>query len=228
VVNESVMVVAEAPKEQANVTTLEALAAKATTLELSEEVLQKVAEMEVMTTLEASDELVEKMAEKEGAVVLHEVSQEVVAEKLVNLEVPKETVKKDGATEVSREAAEGVYLGAVAKGSTFNPGEASELESVDRLSQEEILKLHVIEEHARQQKKVAADVRTPSQDTYGIVLELEKSRHLLIGDMEEEQEEDIAFLAVLSELEREKVLDRCYQQHEVDKEMEGLKEDIEE
>jgi hypothetical protein len=97
---------------------------------------------------------------------------------------------------------------------------------VDGLSQEEILKLHVIEEHARQQKKVAADARTPSRDTYGIVLELEKSCHLLIGDMEEEQEEDI--LAVLSELEREKVLDHCYQQHEVDKEMEGLKEDIEE
>jgi hypothetical protein len=60
VVKESAMVTAEPPKELANVATLEP-EVEATTLELSEEVLQKVAEKEVTTPLEVSFELVDTM-----------------------------------------------------------------------------------------------------------------------------------------------------------------------
>jgi hypothetical protein len=120
VAKESATVALEAPKELGNVATLEP-EEEAKPLELSEEVLQKVAEKEVTTTLEVSDELGDKTAEKEVAVVLHEVSQEVVAEKLVNLGAPEEETKHEGETE-------GEYLIPVAKGSSHNRSNVSEEE----------------------------------------------------------------------------------------------------
>jgi hypothetical protein len=92
------------------------------------------------------------------------------------------------------------------------------------LTQEEILKQHVIEEHARQQKEAAALAQSHSQDTYQIVQELEECRHLLIKDTEVEREKDMATLVMLGELEREQLLDHCYQQYQVCKEMENLKD----
>jgi hypothetical protein len=141
------MVTAEPPKELANVATLEP-EVEATTLELSEEVLQKVAEKEVTTTLEVSDKLVDKMVEKEGAVVLHEVSQEVVAEKLVNLGPPEEETKQEGETD-------GEYLIPVAKGSSHNGSDVSEEELEEFLMHDDIIKIHCVQEHGRQQKKKA-------------------------------------------------------------------------
>lgn len=68
--------------------------------------------------------------------------------------------------EVSEEVAEGVYTVAVAKGSTFYPSKVSEAESDEGLTHEDIIKQHVINEHARLEKEAATVARLPSKDTY--------------------------------------------------------------
>jgi hypothetical protein len=115
---------------------------------------------------------------EEDAVAVQEVSEEVA--KAGTLEVSEEVAKAatlevaneetlEASEEVSEEVAEGVYLVAVSKRSTFFPGEVSEAESDEGLTQEEILRQAVIEEHARQQKEAAAVARSPSQDTYRVL-----------------------------------------------------------
>ncbi len=148
-VKESAMVAPEAPKELGNVATVQP-------------------EEEVAKESAAPDE-----AEKVGAKVLPEVSQEVSkesavpdkAEKViaavlpeVSQEVAKEIAGSDGAgqeggmvlPEVQEEEMEGEYLVPAAKGGDY------EEESDDGLMHDDIIKIHCVHEHGRQEKEKAS------------------------------------------------------------------------
>jgi hypothetical protein len=176
VAKESAMVAVEAPKELANVATMEA-------------------EEEVAKESLVFNKLVDYLEEKEQAVVVHEVSQEVLVEKEVNLEVPQQVAEQEGAME-------GEYLIPVAKGSSHNSREVSEAESAEGLSHDEVIKIHCMQEHDRQQKKKAGVPLPPSQDTCQIWLELKKVPHLIIGDTNIERDKDRLYLVGLTKLQR--------------------------
>jgi hypothetical protein len=127
-----------------------------------------------------------------------EVSEEVA--KAATLEVSEEMVE-----EVTEEAAEEFFLVAVVKGANLEvSGEVSEGESDVSFTQEQVIERFVIKEKSRQEKKSATVAWPPTQDIDQIMRELKECHHLLIGKMEEDQEEDMSNLAMLTQFEREK------------------------
>jgi hypothetical protein len=206
VVKESATVAPEAPKQLGNVATVQP----------EEEV--------------AKESAVPDEAEKIGGKVLPEVSQEVSkksavpdeAEKVVATDLPevsqevaKELAGSDGAEqegamvlpEVQEGEMEGEYLVPAAKGSDYE-----DEDSDYGLTHDEILKIHCVLEHVRQENEKASVPPLAIEDVSEAWMDLKKVPHLILGETEEEKDKDRALLAGLSQLQREEELYCCEQQ----------------
>jgi hypothetical protein len=133
-------------------------------------------------------------AKKVGAKVLPEVSQEV----------PKDLAGSAGSEQEGsvKGEMEGEYLVPAAKG-----GDHEEEFSEEYLTQSDMIKIHCVLEHGK-----ASDSLLAIEDVSEAWMDLKKVPHLILGETEEEKDRDRALLAGLSQLQREKELDRRDQQ----------------
>jgi len=142
----------------------------------------------------AEESSVPDEAKKVGAKVLPEVSQEV----------PKDLAGSAGSEQEGsvKGEMEGEYLVPAAKG-----GDHEEEESEEYLTHSDIMKIHCVLEHGK-----ASDPLLAIEDVSEAWMDLKKVPHLILGETEEEKDRDRALLAGLSQLQREKELDRRDQQ----------------
>jgi hypothetical protein len=133
-------------------------------------------------------------AKKVGAKFLPEVSQEV----------PKDLAGSAGSEQEGsvKGEMEGEYLVPAAKG-----GDHEEEFSEEYLTQSDMIKIHCVLEHGK-----ASDSLLAIEDVSEAWMDLKKVPHLILGETEEEKDRDRALLAGLSQLQREKELDRRDQQ----------------
>jgi hypothetical protein len=89
---------------------------------------------------------------------------------------------------------------------------------------DDIIKIHCVQEHGRQQKKKAGV--PPLQDTCQVWLDLKKVPHLILGETKEEQDKDWAYLVGLSELAREQELYHHDQQIKDQEELANLDDNL--
>jgi hypothetical protein len=133
----------------------------------------------------------------------------------VSQEVPKELAGLDGSEqegsvvlpEVQEGEMEGEFLVPAAKG-----GDYEDEDSDYGLMHDEILKIHCVLEHDRQEKEKASVPLLAIEDVSEAWMDLKKVPHLLLGETEEEKDKDWALLAGLSQLQREEELHRHEQQ----------------
>ena len=142
----------------------------------------------------AKESSVPDEAKKVGAKVLPEVSQEV----------PKDLAGSAGSEQEGsvKGEMEGEYLVPAAKG-----GDHEEEDSEEYLTHSDIMKIHCVLEHGK-----ASDPLLAIEDVSEAWMDLKKVPHLILGETEEEKDRDRALLAGLSQLQREKELDRRDQQ----------------
>ena len=142
----------------------------------------------------AEESSVPDEAKKVGAKVLPEVSQEV----------PKDLAGSAGSEQEGsvKGEMEGEYLVPAAKG-----GDHEEEFSEEYLTQSDMIKIHCVLEHGK-----ASDSLLAIEDVSEAWMDLKKVPHLILGETEEEKDRDRALLAGLSQLQREKELDRRDQQ----------------
>ncbi len=144
----------------------------------------------------AKESAVPDKAEKVIAMVLPEVSQEE----------PKELAGSDGLeqegsmvlSEVQEGEMEGEYLVPAAKG-----GDCEEEESDEFLTHDDMIKIHCVLEHGRQENEKAL---LAIEDVSEAWMALKKVPHLILGETKEEKDKDWALLAGLSQLQREEEL----------------------
>jgi hypothetical protein len=208
---ESATVAPEAPKELANVATAQPeeevakeVAAPGKAEKVGAKVLQDLANVATVQPEEelAKESAVPNDAEKVVAAVLPEVSQEVAKEL-----AGSDGSEQEGAMvlpEVQEEEMEGEYLVPAAKG-----GDYEEEDSDYGLMHDEIIKIHCVHEHGRQEKEKASV--PPMEDMGQAWLDLKKVPHLILGETKEEKDKDRAFLVGLSQLQREEEL-YCHNQ----------------
>ena len=142
----------------------------------------------------AEESSVPDEAKKVGAKVLPEVSQEV----------PKDLAGSAGSEQEGsvKGEMEGEYLVPAAKG-----GDHEEEDSEEYLTHSDIMKIHCVLEHGK-----ASDPLLAIEDVSEAWMDLKKVPHLILGETKEEKDRDRALLAGLSQLQREKELDRRDQQ----------------
>jgi hypothetical protein len=199
----------EAPNESRK--EVEAVVEKESPTMAPEPEAEAVLEKELVTVVEAAKELagfatvqpeedvaeessVPDEAKKVGAKVLPEVSQEV----------PKDLAGSAGSEQEGsvKGEMEGEYLVPAAKG-----GDHEEEFSEEYLTQSDMIKIHCVLEHGK-----ASDSLLAIEDVSEAWMDLKKVPHLILGETEEEKDRDRALLAGLSQLQREKELDRRDQQ----------------
>jgi hypothetical protein len=197
---ESATVALEAPKELTNAATVqpeEEVAKESAVPDVVEKVGAKVLqELANVATVQPEEEVAKESAvpdntEKVVAVVLPEVSQEVAKEL-----AGSDRAEQEGAVvlpEVQEEEMEGEYLVPATKG-----GDYEEEDSDYGLTHNEIIKIHCVHEHGRQEKE---KVDVPAMEDMGQAwLDLKKVPHLILGETKEEKDKDRAFLVGLSQL----------------------------
>jgi hypothetical protein len=156
-------------------------------------------ELAGFATVQPEEDVAEKSsvpdeAKKVGAKVLPEVSQEV----------PKDLAGSAGSEQEGsvKGEMEGEYLVPAAKG-----GDHEEEDSEEYLTHSDIVKIHCVLEHGK-----ASDPLLAIEDVSEAWMDLKKVPHLILGETKEEKDRDRALLAGLSQLQREKELDRRDQQ----------------
>jgi hypothetical protein len=106
--------------------------------------------------------------------------------------------------EVQEGEMEGEYLVPAAKG-----GDNEEEESDEGLTCDDMIKIHCVLEHGRQENEKAL---LEIEDVSEAWMALKKVPHLILGETEKEKDKDRALLAGLSQLQREEELYRREQQ----------------
>jgi hypothetical protein len=96
---------------------------------------------------------------------------------------------------------EGEYLVPATKGSDYE-----DEDSDYGLTHDEILKIHCVLEHVRQENEKASVPPLAIEDVSEAWMDLKKVPHLILGETEEEKDKDRALLAGLSQLQREEEL----------------------
>jgi hypothetical protein len=217
---ESATVALEAPKELTNAATVqpeEEVAKESAVPDVVEKVGAKVLqELANVATVQPEEEVAKESAVPDNtenvAVVLPEVSQEVAKEL-----AGSDRAEQEGAVvlpEVQEEEMEGEYLVPATKG-----GDYEEEESDKFLTRDDMIKIHCVLEHGK-----ASGSLLVIEDVSEAWMDLKKVPHLILGETEKDKDKDWAYLAGLSQLQREKKLDHHEQQIKAQEEFHNIPE----